>query len=394
MKKKLFIFILFILSIFIIYKEYNSKEEIKEETEAKEEVKGVFISYIDYSTLKGKGEKEQKEIIDEMINNVYEYNLNTIVLQVRAFSDAIYYSSYFKPSLSVVNNEDDLLNFDILKCFVEKSHLKNMKIYVWINPYRIRNNSDIDSISKESIIYNMLNTNDIEISDNGIYFNPSSEKALDLIIKGVEEITKNYDIDGILYDDYFYPNDKIDNLDYDNYKESGGNLSINEYRIENINNLIKTTYESIKSIKEDVLFGISPSGNIENNLNNEYLDIEYILSKEGYIDFIAPQLYYGFNNSNKPYIKVLNDFNDLIKNNSKLYISLSIYKTGEIDNYAGSGKNEWLENSDIIKKQILIGRNKSNYEGFFIFRYNYLFSDIDNETLKEEVNNLKGILDN
>lgn len=390
MKKIIFIFLVFILIVLGFYEYFNqdtSVEEVK-----KEEIKGVFISYIDYSNLKGKNELEQKKIIDEMINNIYDYGLNTIILQVRPFSDAIYCSEIFKPSLSVVNSEDDYLNFDILKYFIDKTHLKDMKLYAWINPYRIRNTNDIESISKNSIFYDYLSSDDVYIGEDGIYFNPSSKRVLDLIISGVEEVVKNYDIDGILYDDYFYPNNKIDNNNYNKYVEEGGVLSINEYRLEVINNLISSTYNTVKKIKNDVLFGISPSGNIENNLNNEYLDVEYLLSKEGYLDFVIPQVYYGFNNTNKPYIDTLNTWNKLIKTDTKLMVALSIYKSGQVDEYAKEGKNEWIENSDIIKKQIIIARNVSNYEGFFIFRYNYLFSNDLNTNLKNEIDNLKSIL--
>lgn len=390
MKKIIFIFLVFILIVLGFY-EYFNQDTLVEEVK-KEEIKGVFISYIDYSNLKGKNELEQKKIIDEMINNIYDYGLNTIILQVRPFSDAIYYSEIFKPSLSVVNSEDDYLNFDILKYFIGKTHLKDMKLYAWINPYRIRNTNDIESISKDSIFYDYLSSDDVYIGEDGIYFNPSSKRVFDLIINGVEEVVKNYDIDGVLYDDYFYPNNKIDNDNYNKYVEEGGVLSINEYRLEVINNLISSTYNAVKKIKNDVLFGISPSGNIENNLNNEYLDVEYLLSKEGYLDFVIPQVYYGFNNTNKPYIDTLNTWNKLIKTDTKLMVALSIYKSGQVDEYAKEGKNEWIENSDIIKKQIIIARNVSNYEGFFIFRYNYLFSDDLNTNLKNEVDNLKSIL--
>ena len=244
MKKVLFVFLLFCLGILVIYEGFGKKvvntpdEKNENVTSFFGETKGVFISYIDYGVLKGKDETSQKKIIDEMIDNSYSYGLNSIILQVRPFSDAIYYSKIFKPSLTVVNSEEDRLNFDILSYFIEKAHLKNMKLYAWVNPYRIRNNSDVSSISDTSVFYSWLDTNDIYVSENGIYFNPSSKRVLNLIIRGIKEIVSNYDVDGVLYDDYFYPNKVLDNEDYDKYVEDGGDLSIDEYRVENINNLI------------------------------------------------------------------------------------------------------------------------------------------------------------
>lgn len=391
MKKLLIIFLLFFIGILFINKNYSKENEetFKEEIN---ETRGVFISYIDYSILKGKDEENQKKLIDEMIDNVYNYGLNSIILQVRPFSDAIYYSKIFMPSLTVTSSVDDELNFDILSYFIEKSHLKNITLYAWINPYRIRNNNDVSTISKESIIYDLLDTNNVDISSKGIYFNPSSKTVLDIILKGVNEIVTNYDVDGILYDDYFYPNNYIDNEDYDKYVEDGGTLSIKDYRINIINNLISSTYNEIKKVNKNVLFGISPSGNIENNLNNEYLDVNYLLKSENNLDFVIPQLYYGFSNKNKPYIETLKIWNNLIKTNCNLYTGLSIYKSGKEDSYALSGKDEWLENTDIIRKQIVIGRNQSNYKGFYIFRYAYLFNNMNNEYLDKEVDNLKKLI--
>lgn len=112
---------------------------------------------------------------------------------------------------------------------------------------------------------------------------------------------KNYDIDGILYDDYFYPNKTIDLENYSDYIALGGTLAIEDYRRENITKLIKESYQTVKSQNNEVLFGISPAGNISNNKNTEYLDIKAILSGEKCLDYVMPQLYFGLNNGVLPY---------------------------------------------------------------------------------------------
>ncbi len=395
MKKVLLIIILFVIGIYFLYSGYSDEnnDNFVNNDLNNEEVRGVFISYIDYSPLKGKDEELQKQFIDQMIDNVHSYGLNNVVLQVRPFADAIYESNLFETSSVVALNEGDALNFDILEYFIAKCHEKKISLYAWINPYRIRNTSDTSSISEDSYFYDWINSNDIEVSEGGIYFNPASSKVLELILDGVKEVVSNYDVDGVLYDDYFYPSKSIDEKNYKDYVNNGGKLTIEEYRIDIINTLIKESYKTVKSVQKDVLFGISPSGNIENNLNEEYLDVEYILKNEGYLDFIIPQIYYGFDNSNKPYIETVDTWNDLIKTDTKLYIALSIYKAGLEDTFAGTGKNEWIENDNIIKKQVIIARNKSNYNGFFVFRYSYLFNDFDNDVLKLEVDNLKNLID-
>lgn len=392
MKKILIIILVLFIGMYMFY--YMNKKEDNNIINNFEEDRYVFISYIDYSYLKGKDENILKEEINKMVLNIKENNFNGIILQVRAFSDAIYYSKIFSPSLHIVNNENDKLKLDMLDYFIKLSHENNIKLIAWINPYRIRSNNDISSISGNNIVNKYLNTSSVEIK-NGIYFNPAKDEVLDLIIKGVLEIVKNYDVDGILYDDYFYPSKTCDLNDYKLYKLNGGLKSLEDFRRDNINKLIRKTYEKIKEVKSDVLFGISPSGNMNNNYNAEYLDINYLIENK-IVDFIMPQIYYGFDNTNLPFVNTVNSWSNLVKDtNIKFYVALALYKSGLEDKYAKTGINEWINNNDIISKQIIVSRNTYNYEGFSIFRYDYLFnSKKDNKQLLDEVFYVKKLLKN
>lgn len=392
MKKILIIILVLFIGMYMFY--YMNKKEDNNIINNFEEDRYVFISYIDYSYLKGKDENILKEEINKMVLNIKENNFNGIILQVRAFSDAIYYSKIFSPSLYIVNNENDKLKLDMLDYFIKLSHENNIKLIAWINPYRIRSNNDISSISGNNIVNKYLNTSSVEIK-NGIYFNPAKDEVLDLIIKGVLEIVKNYDVDGILYDDYFYPSKTCDLKDYELYKTQGGTNSLEDFRRVNINKLIRKTYEKIKEVNSDVLFGISPSGNMNNNYNAEYLDINYLIENK-IVDFIMPQIYYGFDNTNLPFVDTVNSWSNLVKDtNIKFYVALALYKSGLEDKYAKTGINEWINNNDIISKQIIVSRNTYNYEGFSIFRYDYLFnSKKDNKQLLDEVFYVKKLLKN
>ena len=393
MKKMILFFILVLAGILLISFFYNNYNEKEQEQEIKEdyskEEKGVFISYIDYSHLKGRTKEEIEDLITEMINNISYYGLNTIILQVSPFSDAIYPSKIYQSSHTVVQKEGDELPLDILKCFIEKGEEKDISIYAWLNPYRIRNDNNKGDISKNSYYYEWFDTDNIEVTDKGIFLNPASSDVLEYITKGLKELCQNYDIKGVLYDDYFYPNDTID---LKTYEKTDKSVSLKEYRINNINKLIEQSYNTIKSVNNDIKFGLSPAGNIENNLDKEYLDIESIL-KSDKIDFIIPQLYYGFKNSTKPYLNALEQWSNLNVKNKDFYVALSLYKSGKVDKYAGKGENEWLYETDIIKKQIITARNKNNYKGFYIFRYEYLFEIHNNENLSKEVDNLKALID-
>ena len=389
MNKKLWLIAVIVVTAFCMFKLYSLTEE---ETNIDKESRGIFVSYIECTKyLNNKDSKKIKTEISNMIDNISKLHFNRVYLQVRPFSDSIYKSSIFPSSYTVVENQGDELVIDILDYFIKTAKAKNIEIYAWINPYRISNDTDITKISVNNPAYKWLDTNKVKIiKDKGIFYNPSSQEVINLIVEGVKEIVTNYHVDGIIMDDYFYPDDSIDLVDY---KEVENSISLTDYRLSKVNELISSIYKNIKNINPKIQFGISPDGNINNNYEIHYADVKKWLKDDGYIDFIMPQLYYGFNNEAKPYIKTLNEWNSLIKNNTKLIVALSLYKSGYIDNYAKNGKYEWIENDNIIKKQIQVARNLTNCIGYSIFRYDYFFIFSDNLNLQGEINNYKKLFE-
>ena len=385
----LIIFLLFIIYLLVPSATTNTKKEEREEKRA------VFISYIELGNyLRGKDEETIKKTIDDMLDNVKNFDFNMVILQVRSFSDAIYPSSIFPSSRSVVNNEGDELPFDILKYFIKKAHQKDLELHAWINPYRISNDTDTSIISKENPAYKLLNTSSVKVIDNvGIYYNPASSKVESLILDGIEEIIKNYDVDGIHFDDYFYPkSNDIDSTDYEKAYKDNNSLTLQEYRLNTISSLIRKTYKLIKSYDKSLVFGISPDGNIDNNYNSNYVDTRKFCTEEGYLDYIMPQVYYGFLNSTKPFEDTVKSWNNLITNDIDLIPALAFYKTGNIDEFAKEGVNEWVEYNNVIAREVMLSRELSNYSGFALFRYDSIFGNNLTETSFLEKENLKNIL--
>ena len=391
--RKEFYLLLIIFLLIIIYM-LVPKDTLKEK-EISIEKRAVFISYIELGdNLRGKNERDMKDTIDMMLDNLESFGFNMVILQVRSFSDAIYESSIFPSSRSVVNSEGEDLPFDILDYFIKEAHQKKLELHAWINPYRISNTTDISTISKENPAYIMLDTPNIEIIDSkGIYYNPASRKVESLILDGIEEIIKNYDVDGIHFDDYFYPaSPTIDQKEYNKALEMENNLTLQEFRLNTISSLIKKTYNLIKSYDEAIEFGISPDGNIDNNYNSNYVDTRLFCSKKGYVDYLMPQVYYGFLNSTKPFEETIKSWNNLITNGIELIPALAFYKTGNIDNYAKEGVNEWVEYNNIIAREVALSRELTNYSGFAIFRYDSIFGSDLTTTSFIEKENLKSIL--
>ena len=304
--------------------------------------------------------------------------------------DAIYNSKIFPYSYTLTGVEGKNPGFDYLEYFIKKAHQKKIKVHAWINPYRISSKSDIKTLSKDNPALQFLDTENISISDKGIYYDPTSELVKQLIEKQVLEIMNNYDIDGIHFDDYFYVDYEIDNTEYNKYIENNPNISRESYRLMHTNDLIKRVGKLIKEQNNDIIFSIAPDGNINNNYKYHYADVKTWLNEE-YIDVIMPQLYYGFDNQYLPFVKSYNLWNDLIKEESSVRIVpvLAFYKVGSVDNNAGTGKNEWLE-KDIIRKQILFLKDDTNYYGFGLFRYDYLFNEkFSNDIIINELKNIR-----
>lgn len=380
------ILVIIILSIVLISNIKLDRTSIKKE----EETRAIFVSYIELNKyIKGNDYEISKRNIRKIIKNIKRLKCNTIILQVRSASDAIYKSNIYPMSLNIVNTEYDDY-YDVLDYFIKESHKSNVKVIAWINPYRIRTTCDKTTITEKNPAYKYLDS-DIVYINNGIYYNPSKQETEDLIVKGIEELL-NYDVDGILFDDYFYPDNNIDKKDYEEYIKNNEFIEEKNYRLNIVNKMIRRVYKTCKN--KNIKFGISPDGNIDNNYNKNYADVKSWLKSNEYIDFIMPQIYYGFYNSTRDYIKVTKEWENLIENKDiELYIALAFYKVGMEDKYAKSGFNEWIDNDNIIMREILLSRNLKNYKGFSLFRYENIFNEeIYTKTSIKEIENLKKIL--
>lgn len=379
--KKLFL----IIALFLILL-YN----VKAPDAKKEETRAVFVSYMELSKYVKNSDKElSKKNIDKIISNVKKIKFNTIILQVRTASDAIYPSKIF-PYSSYVSSEEGVECYDVLDYFIKKCHENNIKIFAWINPYRVRTTSDTSSISENNPAYKYIGTDTLYVND-GIFYNPAKDEVINLIVDGVEEVLE-YDVDALVFDDYFYPDNKIDEESYQEYLKKHEYIDPETYRLNNINKMIKKVYQVCNEKK--VPFGISPDGNIDNNYNKHYADVKKWLSSSGYVNFIMPQIYYGFYNSVRAYTEATADWEELIKNPKiDLYIALAFYKVGTEDKYAKEGSSEWLTNDDVIMREIILSRNLKNYKGFALFRYDNLF-EVNNYTSTSinEIENMKKIL--
>ena len=257
-----------------------------------------------------------------------------------------------------------------------------MKIHAWINPLRVGSQKNFDKFSNKNPakiwLSDGLKENDdyVKLVSGGYYYNPTIAEVRQLIIDGVVEIIEKYDIDGFQFDDYFYPTTRseFDQNQFNEYLATSGQDKLNrsQWRMEEVNKLVKGIYSAIKQKDPSIIFGISPSSDIDYNTDILYADIHTWVSTPGYIDYICPQIYFGFEHSSidSRYQNRLVQWSSLnICDNVKLLIGLAPYKTGTSD----GGSDEWINKGTILKEQIILARNNQEVGGFLFYSYTYLF---------------------
>lgn len=333
---------------------------------------GMWFTYMDYAELlKGKSENEFKKNIAAAFKNIKDLGINTLYLHVRAFNDSYYKSDIF-PKGEYYDG-----SYDPLDIMTEEAHKLKLSVHAWINPLRCQTEEQIKKLDKNYTIKKWYDSKEkngtyiVKLKDN-FYLNPAYSEVREYITDGVNEITANYDIDGIHIDDYFYPTTE-ESFDAAAFAISGSG-DLGNWRVNNINKMVKEIYDAVKANDKNILFGISPQGNISANYDNQYADVKKWLSKSGYCDYITPQIYFGFENENCPFIKTVKVWQELKTSpDVTLNIGLCTYKIGNEDKWAGSGKNEWIENRDTVLKQIKYC--KKNNLNVSIYSYASTFAD-------------------
>lgn len=346
-------------------------------------VKSIWISYYELQELIADTESEFRKNIKSAFKELVDMGFNTVTVQVRPCADAFYKSSYFPSSKYCFGTQGGDMPYDPLEIMCEIAANQKLRIEAWINPYRVSQDNKIDDLCDENIAkkwYNDEKTKSyVYIAESAIYFNPGVSEVTDLIVNGVKEIVENYNITAIHFDDYFYPTtDKdIDKTEYSDYTENGGELSLANWRRNNIDEMVKSVYDTVKKINEDVLFGISPAANIDNDYSKLYADVEKWASEEGYVDYICPQIYFGFKNVYQPFMFTTKKWISITS--CDLYVGLPLYKCGKADKNAAENEkariNEFVNNSDIISRQITYLSKLDEVKGFYVFSYSYLFDE-------------------
>jgi uncharacterized lipoprotein YddW (UPF0748 family) len=290
----------------------------------KREFRGVWIATvvnIDWPSKAGLSTEEQKKEFITLLDNHQRAGINAIVLQIRPSADALYANSKepWSRFLTGTQGKAPSPHYDPLEFAIEEAHKRGMELHPWFNPYR----ATFDLAAQNTSANHITRQKPEWFFTYGgkKWFNPGIPEVRAYIVDIIMHVVLHYDIDGVHFDDYFYPypdgNKPIP--DAETFKKYGQNFkNIADWRRNNVNTLIETLSDRIRSTKRHIRFGISPFGIWDNKrdhpLGSEssgfsgyrqlYADA-LAWTKAGWIDYVSPQLYWTFQFKAAPYEKLV-----------------------------------------------------------------------------------------
>lgn len=343
---------------YLTYFNTNEKVEIPEQFNLKS-LRAFWVSNVVNIDLPNMEDSEFKNKVLKMLDTAVEFNINTIFFQVRPLNDAYYESKLNPYSRFLTGKEGKKPEYDVFKFVIDEAKKRQIDIHAWCNPYRV--SMKLENMSKDEYLSTLDDMNfakknpGLVITDknNQLILNPTKEEVKLFVIESMLEILDNYDVAGIHFDDYFYPYAGLsehdnDLKDFENRIDKS--MSLDDFRRYHITDIVKRLHKIIKEKYPNKQFGISPFGIWQNSsstplgsntdpkcsqsYDNQYADT-YLWVKEGYIDYIVPQLYWDFEHPLAPFADLVKWWANVVKDtNVKLYIGHGPYRIGSEGGYS------------------------------------------------------------
>lgn len=340
---------------------------------------GVFITTVgnlDFPSKPGLPAAVQKKQADKILDKVTALHLNTIYLQVRPTADALYKSKYYPWSSVLTGKQGKDPGYDPLAYFIAGAHSRGLRLVAWVNPYRVQEQADTAKLSATNPA--VLHPDwVVRTSDGQLCLNPGIPQVRSYIENGVLEIVKNYAVDGIIFDDYFYPETNFaDTVAFSKY---GGGMQISSWRRDNVNKLIYEMHQKIKKVNPSATFGVSPAAIWANEAQSaqgcqtvgafssyydQFADTR-LWVKNNWVDFICPQIYWAIGQREADYEKVLSWWANTVKDTHvAMYVAHAVEKVG--------GTEDGWQSSDQIVLQLCSAKKYPEYKGSIFFSYSDL----------------------
>lgn len=391
------------------------------------------VRNLDYPERPGMTSIELKESFRKILD-VYElYNLNTVIMQVRPAGDALYISNLNPPSVYVTGDLKKNLPLDLLEFAIAETHARGMELHAWFNPFRVtvekrpETTQEILSTLHEEH-YARLNPTHVLRFDDKLFLDPGNPAVREFVKNSIMEVVRNYDIDAVHLDDYFYPyrstkldengetvpylfgEEEEDSMTFSSNK--GDFTDIKEWRRNNTYTFVKELSKSIHDLKPYVKLGISPFGiwghkeetggagsstplsSSETYNHQIFTDTRKWISEE-LIDYVIPQIYWNFGEAAAPYSVLAEWWNDQVEGTQvDLYIGHANYKVYE------QIENPYWQGDALIKDQISYNHSLENIRGSAFFSFRHLtpghdeFSGSGKEALKRNNEAIRELYDN
>ncbi len=372
------------------------------------EMRAMWISYLEWLKNDISTEEKLREVLQRMFGECRAMGLNTVMVQVRPFGDALYPSKIFPWSHHLTGEQGKDPGYDPLAVMVEEAHAEGLRLEAWVNPYRV-NLPGEDGPGPEEL----ADTNPAvlhpewvrEVEGVGTFYDPGIPEVQAMIVEGLTEIAQNYEVDGIHLDDYFYPAFSAEQrgagedeaFDAETYAQYGAGQDLAAWRRENVNALVKAAYGAIKGANPALSFGISPQGNNDNNYNQQYSDVKLWLSTPGYCDYVMPQLYWGFNyrlqngSDRFAFENIAREWAAYPRSDAvRLYAGLGAYRIEDGDG-SDETEEEWNSGHNLADMVSAL-RGIEGFSGFALFRYEVLYGSGASPLAAQEIAALTEVL--
>lgn len=334
--------------------------------------RAVWVSYLEWQQVDFSTPETFSGDIAVILDNIRNLGATVVLAQVRPFGDALYPSSYYPFSHLCTGQQGRDPGYDPLALLVQAAHDRGLALEAWVNPYRIQAGLTPALCDASPA---KLHPDWVKYTDTGAYLDPANTAVRQYIADAVGELCANYDVDGIHFDDYFYPTTDPA-FDAADYAASGTALTRDDWRRENVNALVELCHATAR--RYGVRFGVAPVGDPEQNYALQYSDAARWL-RQGTVDYLMPQLYWG-----QEYVKDGDTSHSLARlagawaalpraAGVRLYAGLGAYRIG-----AGDGSDagsEWVSGRALADQLNLLDR--LGVQGAGLYRYASLFDASD-----------------
>lgn len=350
--------------------------------QSEEEFRGMWVASVynlDYPSKATTSPAALKAEADKILQGCLDMGMTAVILQVRPSCDALYPSEIFPWSRYLTGTAGTAPSggFDPLAYWVERAHALGLELHAWINPYRVTKEGAAELAALPASHPAVAHPEWVVEYEGNYYLDPGLPEVRELVIRGAEELVRNYDVDGIHLDDYFYPGSGFgDDATFAKYGK--GWRSRDDWRRENVNLLVKKLGERIHAIDPDVSYGISPSGVWADKKNQpagsattggyesyyaSYADSRKWV-KEGWLDYICPQIYWYIGHKTMDYATIARWWAQTVEGTGvKLYIGMADYQAGKT-----SPSDPWY-GTKAIEAQLALNDTLPQVAGEVHFRY-------------------------